>query len=283
MSFAGPTWASCSLRGLPLPSPSSSSALLPSASALVHRVELSLRYWCCQPMRREARNLCRAFFYRSWSQTQGCEPTSSLISSFLGKRIVCFVFTSRMEKECTSCDITNAALSHHGVVIRDPLDLEKKKRAIRSAGLSKLQVIADFDMTLTKYKVNGERGQSSHALLHQGNAEYDLKRRQLFNHYYPLEVSSTIPVDEKTKLMEEWWEKTHSLLIEGGLNHAAIVQSVKNAVINFRDGVVELFELLESSGVPLLIFSAGLADIIEEATGPQWIMILIFRLSAKLN
>lgn len=41
------------------------------------------------------------------------------------------------------------------------------------------------------------------------------------------------------------WGKTHSLLIEGGLTFDAIKQSVSAATIAFREGVVELFELLE--------------------------------------
>lgn len=41
------------------------------------------------------------------------------------------------------------------------------------------------------------------------------------------------------------WEKTHGLLIEGGLTYEAIRKSVADAAIAFRDGVVELFEFLE--------------------------------------
>lgn len=41
------------------------------------------------------------------------------------------------------------------------------------------------------------------------------------------------------------WGKSHSLLIEGGLTFDAIKQSVATASIAFREGVVELFELLE--------------------------------------
>ncbi|XVF00055.1 hypothetical protein REPUB_Repub03eG0253300 [Reevesia pubescens] len=116
-------------------------------------------------------------------------------------------------------------------VIRDPQSLNHKISAIRNAGPSKLQVIADFDATLTRYWINGQRGQSSHGLLQQGNLE---------------------------------WGKTHGLLIEGGLTYDAIKKFVANANIAFRDGVVELFEFLEERDVPVLIFSAGLADIIEE-------------------
>ncbi|KAD2804681.1 hypothetical protein E3N88_38058 [Mikania micrantha] len=149
------------------------------------------------------------------------------------------------------------------VVINDPKLLHQKKAAIRLAGPSKFQVIADFDNTLTKFWVDGCRGQSSHALLQQENPEYNVKRDELFNYYHPIEYDPQIPVDEKTKLMEEWWGKTHGLLIEGGLTYDAIRNSVASAVIAFREGVVELFEFLEAN-IPVLIFSAGLADIIEE-------------------
>ncbi|PON79822.1 Pyrimidine 5'-nucleotidase [Parasponia andersonii] len=150
------------------------------------------------------------------------------------------------------------------VVVADPQLLAEKIVAIRTAGPAKLQVIADFDATLTRYWVNGRRGTSSHGLLRQGNPEYDMKRRDLFYHYHPLEFSPTIPIEEKTKLMEEWWGKTHALLIEGGLTYDAIKQSVADSTIAFREGVAEIFELLEERDIPILIFSAGLADIIEE-------------------
>lgn len=45
------------------------------------------------------------------------------------------------------------------VVVGDPHLLDTKIAAMRNAGQAKLQVIADFDATLTKYRVNGSRGQ----------------------------------------------------------------------------------------------------------------------------
>ncbi|KAF7067461.1 hypothetical protein CFC21_073353 [Triticum aestivum] len=149
-------------------------------------------------------------------------------------------------------------------VVADADALARKVAAIRAAGLAKLQVIADFDGTLTRYWYDGSRGQSSHGLLRQGNEEFDAKREALFEHYHPIEINPDIPLPEKAKLMEEWWGKTHGLLIEGGLTQEAIKKSVADAAIAFRDGVVELFEFLEARDIPVLVFSAGLADIIEE-------------------
>ncbi|MFS7889868.1 putative 5'-nucleotidase [Helianthus anomalus] len=150
------------------------------------------------------------------------------------------------------------------VVVDDPKLLQQKKAAIRLMGPSKFQVIADFDNTLTRFWVDGCRGQSSHGLLQQENPVYNAKRDELFNYYHPIEFDPQLPIDEKTKLMEEWWGKTHGLLIEGGLTYDAIRNSVSSALIAFREGVVELFEYLEERDIPVLIFSAGLADIIEE-------------------
>jgi hypothetical protein len=51
----------------------------------------------------------------------------------------------------------------------------------------------------------------SHGLLQQGNPEYDAKRQQLYEYYHPLEFSATIPIEEKTRLMEEWYVKIQQL------------------------------------------------------------------------
>ncbi|XP_057778690.1 uncharacterized protein LOC130997411 isoform X2 [Salvia miltiorrhiza] len=187
--------------------------------------------------------------------------------SFLPIRFV--PFHLRFRNYCNNRDNRGETMEHvvcdgAQVMVGDPQLLQSKISSIRRDGPLRLQVIADFDATLTKYMVNGQRGHSSHALLQQGNPEYDLKRQKLYDHYHPLEIDPTIPLDEKAKLMEEWWEKSHGLLVEGGLNFDAIRSSVVKSRIAFRDGVTELFELLERCNVPVLIFSAGLADIIEE-------------------
>ncbi|XP_021773462.1 7-methylguanosine phosphate-specific 5'-nucleotidase A-like [Chenopodium quinoa] len=165
---------------------------------------------------------------------------------------------------CSARKFSMEGIESEDMVVGDTLALQKKIAAIRAAGPSKLQVIADFDATLTKYNINGQRGQTSHGLLQQGNPEYDRKRQELYDHYRPIEICPEIPIDEKTKLMEAWWGKTHGLLVEGGLTFDDIRKSVANARMAFREGVIELFQILEKKDVPILIFSAGLADIIEE-------------------
>ncbi|KAJ4970147.1 hypothetical protein NE237_003246 [Protea cynaroides] len=159
---------------------------------------------------------------------------------------------------------THSPIVSEMVVVGDPQSLEKKKSAILNAGPGKLQVIADFDATLTKYWVNGCPGHTSHGLLQLGNLECENKMQKLCEYYYPMKNSLTIPFEEKAKHMEDWNKKGHALLIEAGLTLDTIKRSVADAKIEFREGVVELLKLLEERGVPVLILSAGLADVIEE-------------------
>ncbi|PHU27773.1 hypothetical protein BC332_06105 [Capsicum chinense] len=196
------------------------------------------------------------------SRTPFSNPFPPLFSFPFINRVWCGSQSGKNQAQMEQIVVNGSELSQ--VVVDDSNLLQKKISAIRLAGPAKLQVIADFDATLTKYWVDGCRGQSSHNVLQQEDPEYNDKRQKLYEYYHPLEFDPAIPLDEKTKLMEEWWGKTHALLIEGGVTYNGIQNSVAKATVAFRDGVTELFELLEEKGVPVLIFSAGLADIIEE-------------------
>ena len=58
----------------------------------------------------------------------------------------------------------------------------------------------------------------------------------------------------------------HELLIESGLSKSMLEQAVAPATaarqIRLRKRVPEFFRMLEGFGVPLLIFSAGIADVL---------------------
>ena len=51
------------------------------------------------------------------------------------------------------------------------------------------------------------------------------------------------------------WEKTHILLVEGGLTQEDIRKSVATSAIEFRDGIDELFQILQVKylHLPLLV------------------------------
>ncbi|CAN0138593.1 unnamed protein product, partial [Ectocarpus sp. 12 AP-2014] len=70
----------------------------------------------------------------------------------------------------------------------------------------------DFDFTLTKFWVNGKRGDSCHAvidgsgLLGEG---FHKTTSELRDHYYPLEVAPGLSPEMRLEMMVEWVAKAH--------------------------------------------------------------------------
>jgi 5'-nucleotidase len=82
--------------------------------------------------------------------------------------------------------------------------------------------------------------------------------------YYAKEVDPHIDQQAKTKYMVEWVEKAHDLLMLAGFNKRVIAEAVSTGNIVVRDGWEDLFDTIERHKVPFLVFSAGIADVLEE-------------------
>ena len=96
------------------------------------------------------------------------------------------------------------------IFIRDPQQLSNKLRRIKRAGTHNLQLVTDFDHTLTKatYSEN-KQGDTTFKTVHtwQGTPEHIRSRcTELYLHYYPMESDPTIPHLEKKRLLKEWFE-----------------------------------------------------------------------------
>lgn len=88
--------------------------------------------------------------------------------------------------------------------------------------------------------------------------------RRLFEHYYPLEIDNTIPEDEKIHIMKEWNEKVMELL--GDYLNSQMFEKVlrfAESEVKIRDGIKRFFQWLREMWVPIIIFSAGVSNVIE--------------------
>lgn len=136
-------------------------------------------------------------------------------------------------------------------------------------GPESLQIISDFDMTMTKFTVNGKRGCSSHGVIEMNESgllgeDYLAKSKALCAKYRPLEWDASLSHEEKTKFMLEWWNGAHDLMIEHGFKSDYIAKMLQTADIDFRDNVRSLIEFSHRSQIPFHIFSAGLGDVIAQ-------------------
>jgi len=146
------------------------------------------------------------------------------------------------------------------IIIPNPKKLEKLKSRIKTKGYQSLHILSDFDRTLTYGKINGVKTPSIISLLRDGNhltKDYAKKAHALFEKYHPIEIDPSIPLQEKKKAMQEWWEKHNKLLIQSGLSKSDLEDIVKNGPIRFRKGIPEFLDFLHQYNIPLIIFSAS--------------------------
>lgn len=135
---------------------------------------------------------------------------------------------------------------------------------IKEGGASKLHIVADFDKTIT-YGSNGKEKVPSFIgiLRHLNilNEAYSKEAQELYELYYPMEISTTLSREEKVRAMEEWWDKHCTLLVEHGLTKDHIREAIETNVLRMREGAKEMFQWLHDHKVPTIILSAnGLGD-----------------------
>ena len=158
------------------------------------------------------------------------------------------------------------------VIISNPEEFEKKKKAMKEGGVEKFHVVADFDRTLTKAFYKGAKASSIISYLRNKKGyltkDYPERSHALFDKYHPIEVDPSIPMEEKNKKMTEWWEAHFNLLVEAGFNREVIERSTLDMIsedaLAFREGVESFLNLLRDKKIPVVIMSSSVGDLIIE-------------------
>lgn len=107
-------------------------------------------------------------------------------------------------------------LQQSNVRIKNRENVEKIINEFRSGGFEKLQIVTDFDYTLTKKNLpNGETGPSSFCILEHCKSlpdGYKEKSDAIMHKYKPIELDPSIPIANKIDKMVEWWTMSSELL-----------------------------------------------------------------------
>lgn len=152
------------------------------------------------------------------------------------------------------------------ILIVDEKKFNDKLDSIRKQGIESLHVVSDYDRTLTKACFDGNKTKSTFQQLRSKGylpKDYEEKSWELYHQYYPIEIDPNISLVNKSKAMQEWWQKHMQLLVEYKLNKKTLIEVAKNSESFVREDVFEFYKLLNKLNIPLLIFSAGQGDIIE--------------------
>lgn len=143
----------------------------------------------------------------------------------------------------------------------------QKLKSMKASGPNHLHLIADYDLTLTKYSTNSIRGCSTYQLLQSSvlkgdHADYI---QSLYNYYHPIEIDPSIPFDTKQQLMHEWWDKSNQAILDESFSNADLPGYIINSTLHFRHGIRELISQLNNKSIPLTIISGGIGNLIEES------------------
>ncbi|XP_053117605.1 cytosolic 5'-nucleotidase 3A isoform X2 [Hemicordylus capensis] len=153
------------------------------------------------------------------------------------------------------------------VHIKDPERVEEIICGLIKGGAAKLQIITDFDMTLSRFSFQGKRCPTCHNIIDNCKLITDECRKkllQLKEIYYAIEIDPSLTIEEKYPYMVEWYNKSHALLIEQGLQKDKLAEIVRESDVMLKEGYENFFDKLHEHNIPVFIFSAGIGDILEE-------------------
>ncbi|XP_017094245.2 7-methylguanosine phosphate-specific 5'-nucleotidase-like [Drosophila bipectinata] len=151
--------------------------------------------------------------------------------------------------------------------IRDPTKVKHLLKEFVKAGPERLQVVSDFDFTITKQRTeDGSRVPSTFAMFYACKSlPPGLKEEahKLQMKYHPIEIDPHMPAEEKLKYIVEWWTKSGELASGFPFDLSEIDEVTRQYIHNLRDRSPELFADLHRLDIPTLVFSAGLGNTVE--------------------
>lgn len=121
-------------------------------------------------------------------------------------------------------------------------------------------IITDFDRTLTSDESVDSWDASACKL---GN-KIKKEMSELYNIYRPIELDYKIPKEEKEIEMKKWYSECMKLYYRYGLSKEKLELSIKESKLIFRKGAKEFLQMCISKGIPIIILSAGIGNVIEQ-------------------
>ncbi|KAJ1348955.1 hypothetical protein KIN20_004363 [Parelaphostrongylus tenuis] len=159
-------------------------------------------------------------------------------------------------------------LNHPSVRVQDRKVVLRKLNDLIKDGSNQLVVISDFDFTLTRFlDEHNERCLSSHSVLDHllivMHPELEEKIQRRNAKYMAIEYDPKLTKEDKVPFMIEWWNSAHESYVLSGIHRDDIESFVMNAKIKLRDGAISVLQLLATASIPLLLFSAGIGNVID--------------------
>jgi len=122
-------------------------------------------------------------------------------------------------------------------------------------------------------------GQTAYSLLSDSKIMSETcKRKMKANHekFFPLEFDPDISHEQKYKYMDEWWNSSNQALLDERPTLATLFEAVTYAQLQLRPGFALVAQEAYRHDIPVVVFSAGITQVIEEILrqkGPTSLML----------
>eukprot|EP01062_Namystynia_karyoxenos_P067199 TRINITY_DN61096_c0_g1_i1.p1 TRINITY_DN61096_c0_g1~~TRINITY_DN61096_c0_g1_i1.p1 ORF type:complete len:334 (+),score=100.56 TRINITY_DN61096_c0_g1_i1:74-1075(+) len=163
-----------------------------------------------------------------------------------------------------------AGAGGHGLRCADPADVERKVAALRKAAAERrLCVLIDFDRTITSCFMPGgeERVASAYEVLEQAahfEQTYRDQVKALLGKYHPIEIDPSLTREQKIPIMVEWYSTANSLLLTQHITEDCPRRAAESCPrVCLREGAKELIFTCQNAGIPVVVLSAGMGNVIE--------------------
>lgn len=157
-------------------------------------------------------------------------------------------------------------------LIPNPTVLRGKLGKLMREGVQSIEILADFDYTISRYRHNGLPCPTSHRILQLSglfSAEFEEEVNRLFKHYHAIEMDPEVDFATKYKEMDAWWSLTHSMIVEQlNLMDFMLPEMLSKCNLALRHGVDTVLERCKELDVPFTVVSAGIGNFVEGALHP---------------
>ena len=123
-------------------------------------------------------------------------------------------------------------------------------------------VFIDYDKTITSSESEDSWATSANKKAMGQEIANDLNK--LYEKYAPIELDYTIDMKEKEKYMLEWYTKSMNLYYTYHLTKEKLKNCVSNSYLKLREGAKDFLSKLYENQIPVIIFSAGIGNVIEQ-------------------
>lgn len=251
-----------------------------------NRMQSTVKFFCKAKQFVGNRNTCKTKLFLQQNQSYKPHTSARYFSSLTYSR-VCPILGqvfgnsssfNRMSGAANEVEANTQLIdaiidSNPSIRVRDRAKVEKLLKNLIDGGAEKLQLVIDFDHTLTKtHNEVGEKVDCSWGVMENSSLlsqEYTAECNAIKAKYLPIEHDPKMSIEDKIPHMVAWYTEANRALQKSGVRKSDFSAMVAASNVEFRDATSTMLTILAGSSIPVLVLSAGIGDLIVEILQSQ--------------